>query len=107
MDVSSTEGMTVAEVARGVAAGGRFVVFECVYSVLILSFRTNRVIYLPPGQGMFGKAAGPTLVTLLCGRWGVPWGVVWTLEALMVNLDGGRDVTATVMDSLRKGSAEL
>jgi hypothetical protein len=45
-----------------------------------------------------------SILALLLGPWGVPWGLLWTPWALWVNLAGGADCTGEVLawlDSLR------
>ena len=37
-----------------------------------------------------------SLLTLVLGWWGIPWGLIYTPLALMTNFSGGRDVTAEV-----------
>jgi hypothetical protein len=37
-------------------------------------------------------AAFYSLVTLLLGWWGIPWGPIRTIQALVVNLTGGKEV---------------
>ena len=101
MDVVDIAGRTRADISREVAAGGRFVTFQYAYSVVIASFRgTTRVHYVPPDGIPFFPALWPTLFTLAFGWWGLPWGVVYTLETLAVNLTGGHDVTDEVMKQL-------
>jgi hypothetical protein len=95
------DGMTVGQVADGVRAGGRFVVFEYCISILIMTFkRSSDVYYIPPGGGTAGRSIGYTLISLLLGWWGIPWGFIYTPMALATNLGGGKDVTAAVMSSI-------
>ena len=37
-----------------------------------------------------------TLVSLVFGWWGFPFGLIYTPMALITNLSGGRDVTALI-----------
>ena len=41
-----------------------------------------------------------TLLTLLAGWWGIPWGPIYTIQSLVVNLKGGKDVTASLAAQL-------
>lgn len=47
-----------------------------------------------------GKGLGFTLLSLLFGWWGIPWGPIYTIGALITNFSGGRDVTQEVSYSL-------
>ncbi len=41
-----------------------------------------------------------SLLALLLGPWGVPWGVLWTPWAVWVNTTGGADCTEAVLAEL-------
>ncbi len=104
MAIVGVEGMTVGQVADGVQAGGRFVVFEYCVSILVMTFkRPSKIYYIPPGRGTAGKSLPFTLLTLVLGWWGLPWGFIYTPMAIFTNLRGGRDVTSAVMSSLTRG----
>ncbi|MEL7001304.1 MAG: hypothetical protein AAFN93_01080 [Bacteroidota bacterium] len=83
--------------------GGRFVVFEYCISAILFTSKHSSAIYLIRGSenGAF-KALRFTMITLLFGWWGIPWGPVYTIQALTTNLKGGRDVTPEVMDDIEK-----
>ena len=101
MKIHGIDDMTVGELVEAVDRGGRFVVFQYAISVLILSFKNPTDIhFVRAGEGTFGKALGPTLVSLFLGWWGFPFGIFFTLESLFVNLKGGRDVTRDVMSAI-------
>ena len=42
-----------------------------------------------------------TGLSLLAGWWGIPWGPIWTIQALVTNLRGGKDVTAEIAGRLQ------
>jgi hypothetical protein len=43
-----------------------------------------------------------TLLTILLGWWGIPWGPVYSIQSLVVNLKGGKDVTTEVLARARQ-----
>jgi len=43
---------------------------------------------------------GFTLLSLVLGWWGIPWGPIYTVQSLWVNAQGGRDVTREVAAAL-------
>jgi hypothetical protein len=93
--------MTVGEVDDLVRQGGKFVVYQYCVSVLILSFkRSSDVHFIRPGQGAVTPGLPFSLVSLVCGWWGIPWGPIWTIMTLANNVGGGKDVTAEVMAAL-------
>lgn len=67
----------------------RAAAFQYVISIVILSFKRG-------GGGILcstcrtSKALGYTVTSILFGPWGLPWGVFWTLEAILRNLSGGK-----------------
>ena len=46
-----------------------------------------------------------TLISLLAGWWGIPWGPIYTITSLVTNLRGGKDVTQHVIASLGQPAA--
>jgi len=42
-----------------------------------------------------------TLLSLIAGWWGIPWGLIFTSQSLYINLRGGNDVTNEVANALR------
>lgn len=80
-----------------VAKGGRFVHFSYTLSFLV-SFKHTSGLYLIRSQDE-ARNAGLlySLITLLCGWWGFPWGPKYTIASLRINLQGGQDVTDEVM----------
>ncbi len=91
--------MTDEELARELEAGGRFVVFDYCVSVLVLTFsRTTKDVYfVRPGESAALKGMRWTLLTLVAGWWGFPWGLLGTPIAVVNNLLGGQDVTSHVV----------
>ncbi len=97
------EGMTVAELNKEVANGAKFVIFLYCFSVLILSFKRSSDIYvIRSGESALKKSIPFTLISLFFGWWGIPWGIIYTVQSFMVNFQGGRDVTEQVMSSMRQ-----
>lgn len=95
------EGTSVAQVRELVQQGGRFVVFEYAISILIMSFkRGSELHWIPPGGSAAGASLPYTLLTLVAGWWGIPWGPIYSFMALVTNLGGGRDVTQEVLGNI-------
>ena len=92
---------TVGELVEEVNNGAKFVVYQYCISILIMSFKQpSSVHYVPPGQGRVGKGIPFTLLAMVLGPWGFPFGIIWTIESMIVNLGGGRDVTNEMMNSI-------
>jgi hypothetical protein len=105
--VRGTRGLTWAQVEEGLKAGGRFVVFEyCISFVVVTLRRPTDVYFLRPGQWGFVRGLPYTLLSLLLGWWGVPWGFIYTPLAVFTNLSGGCDVTAAVLARLNEAGPQ-
>src|SRR5262245_7145310 len=102
MLIEGIDNRTPAEVARDLAAGGRFVLYECCISLIVITLRRpSPVCFLRPGEAGVVRGLPYTLVSLLLGWWGLPWGVIYTPFVLLNNLGGGRDVTTEVWARLQ------
>jgi len=101
MKIRGIEGLTVSEIKHELDRGGRFVVFQYVISVLVMTFRrSSPVFFLREGESA-GRAALPyTLLTLILGWWGIPWGPIYTIGALSNNFRGGKDVTEQIRNRI-------
>jgi hypothetical protein len=81
-----------------VEAGGRFVIFTYCISVLILTFkRSSNITFLRRHEDGAGDAIRYSLLSGVAGWWGIPWGPIWTIAALISNARGGRDVSREVL----------
>jgi hypothetical protein len=95
------ENLTADQLSYEVEKGGRFVVFVFCISALILTFKQSSPIYfIRAGESDFKKSLQYTLFSLFLGWWGLPWGPIYTLEAVITNLAGGKNITPQVMASL-------
>jgi hypothetical protein len=100
-EINGLRPMSPSQLASEVRNGARFVVFEYCVSVLVMTFKRDSAIhYVEPGDSAWALGLPYTLLTLLLGWWGFPWGIVYTPAVLLVNLSGGRDVTAEVLQAL-------
>lgn len=100
MEIKGLEGVSVAQLADDLERGARFVRFEYVISVVLVTFRRSSAIYyLRPGQSALSKSWPYTLLSAVLGWWGIPWGFIYTPGAIFRNLRGGRDLTQRVMDT--------
>src|SRR5438093_684538 len=103
MRIEGIDDRTLAELEHDLAAGGRFVLFECCISLIVITLRRpSPVRFLGPGESGVVQGLPYTVVSLLLGWWGLPWGVIYTPLALLTNLAGGRDVTAEVWPLLQQ-----
>jgi hypothetical protein len=82
-----------------ITAQPRYVIFYQVTSLIAVTIRS-------PVQGIFcpgcaeGKVLRSTIITWLAGWWGLPWGVIYSVHAIIHNLSGGSkpdDVNARLL----------
>ena len=106
MRIHGIENLTPQERIREEAAGGRYVYYEYCISLIFISLRRPTGIYfLRTGDLGLLRGLPYTLLSLLLGWWGIPWGLIYTPLTLLTNLSGGCDVTDQVVPLLQKGSA--
>lgn len=101
--INGIDGLSSAELQMELGRGGRFVIFEYAISILILTFRRSSDIYfIRAGEDAISKGLPFTLLSLVAGWWGFPWGPIFTIGSVVTNLQGGKDVTAQVLSSIRR-----
>lgn len=97
------EGLSGTELEAELRAGARLVRFDWVVSVCVLTYSQPSALHLiRAGRGTFWPSLPYTLLSLGVGWWAIPFGPLFTLAAVFLNLRGGTDVTDEV---LRRGSA--
>ena len=76
-----------------VSAQPRYVIFYRIVSVIFMSYKT-------PIQGIYCSdcaskdAFKASAISWAAGWWGIPWGPIWTIEAIYKNLMGGEERNA-------------
>jgi hypothetical protein len=95
MRIDGITGLSGTDLREEVLRGGRFVFFEyCISFVIFTLRRPSPICFLRSGQWSWVRGMPYTLVSLLFGWWGLPWGFLYTPLVVMTNLVGGCDVTA-------------
>lgn len=96
--IRGTEGLSEAEVLAEIDRGGRFVVYQYCFSVLVMTFRRSTAVrFVKAGRSRLVPGLGWTCLTLVAGWWGIPWGPIYSVQSLYTNLSGGRDVTDAIV----------
>ena len=98
------------ELRTRLATGARCVRFEFCVSLLFVTVRRQSPVYLTDSwQQRYMRGLGYSLLALVLGPWGAPWGLLLTPWAVWVNATGGADCTAEVLawldahDNSRRG----
>src|SRR3954471_17505583 len=80
------------ELRTRLAAGARCVRFEFCFSLLLVTVRRQWPVFLTGSwQERYLRGLWYSLLAVLLGPWGVPWGLLWTPWAVWVNTTGGAD----------------
>jgi hypothetical protein len=104
--IRGIEGMRHGELDFEIQRGAKFVLFQYCISVVVLTFRRPSDIYfLRQGENAMVKGLPFTLLSLVAGWWGLPWGPIYTMQTVYNNSHRGKDVTQPVVNSLRAQAA--
>jgi hypothetical protein len=100
------EGLSQSEVDFELQRGAKFVLFQYCISVVVLTFkRSSDIYFIRSGQSAVGRSLPFTLLSLVAGWWGIPWGPIYTIQSLYYNFQGGKDVTQLMLNSMRAPTA--
>jgi hypothetical protein len=100
--IRGIEEMKQGELDFELQRGAKFVLFQYCISVVVLTFRRPSDIYfIRQGENAVVKSLPFTLLSLVAGWWGIPWGPIYTIQSVYNNFRGGKDVTQAVVNSLR------
>ncbi len=98
MKIKNINGLSASDLQQEVANGGKFVYYAITVSLLVITFkRTSGVYLVRAGSNAIIKGIPFTLISLLFGWWGIPFGPVYTVQGIWTNLQGGKNVTEDVM----------
>ncbi|HTQ32038.1 MAG TPA: hypothetical protein VMI53_12580 [Opitutaceae bacterium] len=101
LKIIGIEGQNADNIRREVAHGARFVIYSYNFSLVVVSFkRPSHIYFMRAGQSRLLKGLPFTLISLLFGWWGIPHGIIYTIQSLATNLGGGTDVTDSILASL-------
>lgn len=99
--IKNIEGLSSDEINNELNNGAKFIVFQYCFSIIVMTFKRGSDIYfVKTGESTVKHSIGFTLITLIFGWWGIPWGPIYSIGALYSNLTGGKDVTQDVLNSM-------
>lgn len=106
MSTPTLSSMSPQELEFEIQRGGRFVVYQYCISLLVVTFRRNSPVkFLRAGENATVQGLPFTLLTLVLGWWGIPWGLIYTPQIIYKNLNGGTDITAAVLNRTQQPTA--
>ena len=99
MQINGLKRQSSHDVINAVQQGGCFVVYQYCISIVVLTFRRSSAIqYIGPGQDRIGPGLPYTLISLILGWWGFPFGPIFTIASVWNNSRGGKNVTAGMLN---------
>jgi hypothetical protein len=108
MNIQGLEGMSASDIQLELQRGGRFVVYSyCVSFLLVTLRRPSEIYFLRAGASRVRRGLSSSLITVLLGWWGIPWGPVYSVKALLENFKGGKDVTADFLPRIRPATVRF
>jgi hypothetical protein len=98
--VIGIEGITEGQLRQELKQGGRFVVFQYCYSLILVTLkRVSPVYFVRAGDSGILNGLKYSLISMLLGWWGFPWGPVFSVGSIFNNFKGGINVTGEVVKS--------
>jgi hypothetical protein len=101
MKIKNAEGYTISDLQREINSGGKFVIYSYTFSIIVMTFKRPSAIYfIKADENAVSKSLAYSLISLLAGWWGIPWGPVHTIGSLITNFTGGKNVTDEIMANI-------
>ena len=98
MKIKNIDGLSAQDLQHEADRGAKFVYYAYTISLLVVTFKKTSDVYLiRKGESTKSKGNPFTILSLLFGWWGIPFGPTYTLQSIRTNLKGGKDVTDEVM----------
>lgn len=98
MKIQNIEGLSATDLQQEAGKGARFVYYQYVISLLVITLKRTSGVYMIKGnESAFKRGLKYTFISILFGWWGIPFGPKYTFESIRINKHGGKDVTDEVM----------
>jgi hypothetical protein len=100
IQIKGIEGLSPSEIDFELQRGAKFVLFQYCVSVVVLTFkRPSDIYFIRSGENAVVKSLPFTLLSLVAGWWGIPWGPIYTIQSVYNNFNGGKDVAQQMRSS--------
>lgn len=101
VQIKGIKGLSTDEINKELSEGAKFVMYQYCVSIIVMTFkRPTDIYFVKSGKSSTSKGLIFSLITFLFGWWGIPWGPIYSIQVLINNLEGGRDITKEVTASL-------
>ncbi|MCL2842590.1 MAG: hypothetical protein FWE28_03870 [Oscillospiraceae bacterium] len=99
--IKGAEHLSLSQLNNELRNDGKLVSYQYAISVILVTFRRGSGIYfIKEGEQSFVQGLSYTIISLLLGWWGIPWGPIYTIGSIIKNCRGGIDVTQEVQAQL-------
>ena len=103
LKLNGMEGLTGAQLDFELQRGGKFVLYQYCISIIVVTFkRPSDIYFIRSDESAITKGLAFTLLSLVAGWWGIPWGPIYTIQSVYNNFKGGKDLTKEVVASLQQ-----
>ncbi len=97
-EIKGIEGLNLNDINEEIQQGAKFVSYTYCISIILMTFRRpSDIFFIKSNESAFMKGLPYTLVSLVLGWWGIPWGPIYTIGAFFSNSSGGKDITQEVL----------
>ena len=104
MKIKGLDGLSVTEIQSEVERGAKFVLFSYCFSIIVITFqRSSDIYFMRPHESAIKYGWPWLIISLLFGWWGIPWGPIYTIQAIFKSFSG-QNVTAEVLGHLKEDS---
>ena len=108
MNIQGIEGMSSDQLRFELQRGAKIVCYHYCVSIVVMTFRrSSKAYYIPAGESAVSKGLPWILLTLVLGWWGIPWGPIFSVQSLVVNLKGGKDLTKDIVAAMARSVPPL
>ena len=98
MKIKNIGGLSFSELQREINSGGKFVMYSYAVSIIVMTFkRPSGIYFVRSGENAVAKGLRYSLISLVFGWWGIPWGPIYTIGSFITNFGGGKNVTDEIM----------
>lgn len=103
--IKGIEGLSTDQINDELSRGARFVVYEyCMSCIIITLRRSSKIHFIKAGESGVQYGILYCMISLVLGWWGIPWGPIYTIAAVITNFRGGRDVTQELLTKINQGN---
>lgn len=107
MIVKEIKGKTNSQIRFEISQGAKFVYFEYCLPFLMHNKKTSRTFYVQAEKSVFYIGLLFSLISLLFGWWSFPFGPIYTVQSIISNFRGGKNITNQVYSLMEENQSYL